>query len=119
MAHTSKRIHKNITWLLPTTLFNIGMAYHLVQPHMFSERSSQLLLLVASLGIVWFVIPRLMKSRQVIEKMSYVSLFVLTHLSYLHMSPAFVREASMFILINVVCFFIATLSHIRIQHTKT
>lgn len=111
-------ITKNIASLLPITLVNLGMGYHFIQPHMFSERSSQILLLTASLITLWIILPRLIYTTQTLEKMSYISLFVLIHLSYVYMNPMFIRVVSLFMFVNSVYFFIITAFPIQTKRSQ-
>lgn len=108
--------------MIPVTIMNLIMLYYLIQPHMFSTRASQHLLLSFNVIYVWFILPRMndkTEQLRMLKKGNYLILFILIHVGYIHTSRLFINQASIFMLINVFGLFLLSLSKIRfIRHTR-
>lgn len=113
---------KKITYTLSIiafTLVTIVMGYHVIQPHTLSIPASQILLIGASIIALWFVIPRIIQANQIGERLSYIGLFTLIHLAYIHMNPVFIRVIALFMFITSVCLFILTVFPIRVKPSNS
>lgn len=108
--------------MISVTIMNLIMLYYLIQPHMFSTRASQYLLISFNVIYVWFILPRMddkTDQLSMLKNGNYLILFILIHVGYIHTSRLFISQAARFMIVNVFGLFLLSLSKNRfIRHTK-